>query len=130
MTQTVLLYSDRPEVRDRMRLAVGTRPAPGVELQYVEAGSYLECVRLIDTYQVDLVLLDGEARPAGGMAVARQLRDELDDCPLIVLVVARAADQWLAAYSEPDAVLVHPLDPMTTGQTIVSLLSRAGARAR
>lgn len=129
MTQTVLLYSDRPQVRDRMRLAVGSRPAPDVQLQFVAASSYQECISLIDNYEIDLLLLDGEARPAGGMAVARQLRDELDDCPPIALVVARAADQWLAAYSQADVVLVHPLDPMTTGQAIVALLSRAGARS-
>ena len=34
---TVLLYSDDPQVRDRMRLAVGTRPAPGLEIEFVEA---------------------------------------------------------------------------------------------
>lgn len=124
MTQTVLLYSDKPEVRDRMRLAVGTRPAPDLTLQFVDAASYAECVSLVDTYEIDLLLLDGEAQPAGGLGIARQLRDELDDCPPIGVVVARAADRWLAAYSRADATLVHPLDPVTTGQTVAALLSR------
>ncbi|MGH3681063.1 MAG: hypothetical protein ACRDT2_12580 [Natronosporangium sp.] len=124
MTQTVLLYSDKPEVRDRMRLAVGTRPAPELTLQFVDAASYDECVSLVDTYEIDVLLLDGEAQPAGGLGIARQLRDELDDCPPIAVVVARAADRWLAAYSRADATLVHPLDPVTTGQTVAALLSR------
>lgn len=131
-TRTVLLYSDRAEVRERMRMAVGTRPAPGLELQFVEAGRYVDCIRLLDTYEIDLLLLDGEAQPAGGMAVARQTRDERSDCPPICLVIARAADRWLAAYTQADATLVHPLDPVTTGQTIAALLPRAadGAPAR
>ena len=125
MTQTVytvLLYSDRAEVRDRMRTAVGTRPAPDLTVDFVEASTYDECVRLVDTYRVDLLLLDGEAQPAGGIGVARQLRDELPDPPPICLAVARAADRWLAAYAEADATLVHPLDPVTTGQTVAALL--------
>ena len=125
MTQTVLLYSDKPEVRDRIRLAVGTRPAPDLTVQFVDAASYDECVSLVDTYELDLLMLDGEAQPAGGLGIARQLRDEIEDCPPICVVVARAADRWLAAYSRADATLVHPLDPVTTGQTVAGLLSRS-----
>jgi len=129
VTRTVLLYSDKPEVRDRMRLAVGTRPAPELTVQFVDAASYDECVSLVETYEFDLLLLDGEAQPAGGLGIARQLRDEVDDCPPICVVVARAADRWLAAYARVDATLVHPLDPVTTGQAVAGLLSRSAAAA-
>lgn len=130
MTQVVLLYSDDPQVRDRMRLAVGSRPAPDLTVEFTEASSYAECVAQVDTYRVDLLLLDGEAAPAGGLGIARQLRDEIDDCPPICVVIARAADRWLAAYSRVDATLVHPLDPVTTGQTVARLLrQRAGGAA-
>jgi DNA-binding response OmpR family regulator len=125
--QTVLVYSDRPQVRERMRLAVGQRPAPDLQVRFVDAASYGECVRLVDRYEIDLLLLDGEARPAGGMGVARQLRDERDDCPPICVVIARAADRWLAAYSGADAVLIHPMDPFVTGRTVASLLYQRAA---
>lgn len=128
--RTVLLYSDRAEVRERMRMAVGTRPAPDLELRFVDAASHEECVRLVDTYEIDLLLLDGDARPAGGMGVARQLRDERDECPLMCVVIDRAADRWLAAYSAADAVLAHPLDPFATGRTVAELLSGATAGSR
>lgn len=127
MTQTVLLYSDDPEVRERMRLAVGSRPAADLAVEFVAAGSYDECISLIDTYRVDVVLLDGEAAPAGGLGIARQLKDELDDAPPTCVVIARAADRWLAAYSRVDATLVHPLDPVTTGQTVAALLRQRAA---
>ena len=128
MTYTVLLYSDDARVRDRIRLAIGTRPAPDLELEFVDSTTYDDCIRLIDTYDIDLLVLDGEAAPAGGLGIARQLRDEVADCPPIVVVIARAADRWLAAYAKVDATLVHPLDPVTTGRTVAGLLRpRAGA---
>jgi DNA-binding response OmpR family regulator len=122
MTYTVLLYSDDRQVRDRMRLAIGTRPAADLAVEFVDTSTYDECIRLIDTYDIDLLVLDGEATPAGGLGIARQLRDEVDQCPPIALVIARAADRWLAAYAKVDATLVHPLDPVTTGRTIAGLL--------
>ena len=74
------------------------------------------------------MVLDGEATPAGGLGIARQIKDELDDCPPTCVVIARAADRWLAAYAQVDATLVHPLDPVTTGQTVAALLrDRAAA---
>ncbi|MFI0795441.1 hypothetical protein ACH4OY_22600 [Micromonospora rubida] len=125
---TVLLYSDDPQVRDRMRLAVGTRPAPGLQIEFVDASDYAGCIRLVDEYEIDLMLLDGEASPGGGLGIARQIKDDRDDAPPTCLVIARAADRWLAAYAEVDATLVHPLDPVTTGTTVAELLrSRAAA---
>ncbi|ATO17169.1 hypothetical protein O7600_10100 [Micromonospora sp. WMMA1998] len=126
---TVLLYSDDPKVRDRMRLAVGTRPAPGIEIEFVEADDYAGCVRLVDDYEIDLLLLDGEASPGGGIGIARQIKDDRDDAPPTCVVLARAADRWLAAYAEVDATLTHPLDPVTAGSTVVELLRRTHAAA-
>ncbi|CAM3393113.1 hypothetical protein [Stackebrandtia soli] len=121
-TYTVLLYSDKPKVRDGMRSAIGDRPVPDVSIEYLEASGYDEAVRLIDTFEIDLILLDGEAQPAGGMGIARQLPDEFDNPPLTCLVLARAADKWLAAWSRADATLMHPLDPIRTGAEVVELL--------
>jgi DNA-binding response OmpR family regulator len=119
---TVLIYSDDPEVRDRIRLAIGTRPAADLTVEFVDAASYDECIRIIDEYAIDLLVLDGEARPAGGIGIARQLHDELIETPPIVVVIARSADRWLAAYAKVDAVLTHPLDPVETGATVAGLL--------
>jgi DNA-binding response OmpR family regulator len=126
-TYSVLLYSDDPQVRDRMRLAIGTRPAEGLAVRFVEASTQDEVVRWVDRYKIDLLVLDGEATPSGGLGIARQLKDEYDDCPPTVVVIARAADRWLAAYAKVDATLIHPLDPMTTGQTIASMLRARAA---
>ncbi|MEV0271834.1 MAG: hypothetical protein HOV78_28560 [Hamadaea sp.] len=119
---TVLLYSDDPAVRESMRQAIGVRPAADLSVEFVEASTYAECVKLIDDYEIDLVVLDGEAAPGGGLGIARQLHDEIADTPPTVLVIARAADRWLAAYAKVTATIMHPLDPVTTGRTVAELL--------
>jgi DNA-binding response OmpR family regulator len=121
-TSTVLLYSDDLKVRDRFRLAVGPRPAADLAIEFVDASTWEECRRLLDEYEIDLMILDGEATPAGGLGIARQTKDEYADPPPICVVIARAADRWLAAFAQVDATLVYPLDPVTTGQTIAGML--------
>jgi len=121
-TAVVLLYSDDAQVRERMRLAIGARPAADLAVKFVEASSQGEVMRTVDDREIDLVVLDGEAAPAGGLGIARQLKDEVEDCPPTCVVIARAADRWLAAFASVDATLIHPLDPVTTGQTVSGLL--------
>jgi DNA-binding response OmpR family regulator len=126
-TFVVLLYSDDAKVRDHMRLGIGARPAPDLAIRFVEAATHDEVVRRVDEGDIDLVVLDGEAAPSGGLGIARQLKDEVDDCPPTCVVIARAADRWLAAYAKVDATLTHPLDPLTTGQTVAALLRKRAA---
>jgi DNA-binding response OmpR family regulator len=119
---TVLLYSDDAAVRDRIRLAVGPRPAADLSIEFADASTWEECRRLLDEYEIDLMILDGEASPAGGIGIARQTKDEYADPPPTCVVIARAADRWLAAYAQVDQTLVYPLDPVTTGQTVAAML--------
>jgi DNA-binding response OmpR family regulator len=119
---SVLLYSDDAAVRDRYRLAIGPRPAADLTIEFVDASTWEECRRLLDEYEIDLMILDGEASPAGGIGIARQSKDEYADPPPTCVVLARAADRWLAAYAQVDGTLVYPLDPVTTGQTIAAML--------
>ena len=119
---TVLLYSDDSKVRDRIRLAIGTRPAADLAVEFVDASTWEDCRNLLDKYEIDLMVLDGEASPAGGLGIARQTKDEYATPPPVCVVIARAADRWLAAYAQVDQTLLYPLDPVTTGQTIAGML--------
>jgi DNA-binding response OmpR family regulator len=119
---TVLLYSDDIAVRDRIRLAIGTRPALDLAVEFVDASTWEECRIILDEYEVDLMVLDGEAAPAGGLGIARQTKDEYATPPPVCVVLARAADRWLAAYAQVDGTLTYPLDPVTTGQTVAAML--------
>jgi len=117
-----LLYSDDARVRDRMRLAIGAHPTPDLDVRFLDAATQADVIATLDERDVDLLVLDGEAWPAGGLGLARQVRDEVPDCPPICVVIARAADRWLAAYAKVDATLTHPLDPVKTAETVAALL--------
>jgi len=120
---TVLVFSHRPEVREAIVMAVGRRPAPDVgRLHYVEAGTLAEVLAEVDSGAVDLAILDGEAQPTGGMGLSRQLKNEITDCPPIIIAVRRRDDRWLATWSQADAVIVHPLDPITAAETVAEVL--------
>lgn len=119
----ILVYSHRAEMREAVTNAIGRRPAPDIgKVQYVEASGAAEVLTEVDSGGVDLAVLDGEAQPTGGMGLARQLKDELDPCPPVVVVVRREDDRWLATWSRAEAVLVHPLDPITAAQCVAGVL--------
>jgi CheY-like chemotaxis protein len=119
----VLVFSHRPEVRDQIITAVGNRPAVDVgRVKFVEVATIADLLYVVDNERVDLAILDGEAQPMGGMGVSRQLKNELSDCPPIVVTVRRRDDRWLATWSQADAVLVHPLDPLTAAETVAEVL--------
>lgn len=127
-SRTVLLYSDDEKIRERMRLAVGTRPAADLRVTFLEDADHRAVMRHVDAGEADLVLLDGEAWPAGGLGIARTIKEEILDPPVTVVVVGRDADRWLAAWSGADAVLSHPLDPVTTADSIAELLRDRAVR--
>ncbi|GAA3459032.1 hypothetical protein ACFFSW_09395 [Saccharothrix longispora] len=122
-TTKILVFSHRPEVRETIITAVGRRPAPDLgRVEYVEVGGIADVLYEMDNGGVDLAILDGEAQPAGGMGLCRQLKDEITDCPPIVVAVRRKDDRWLATWSQAEAVLVHPLDPLAAAETVAEVL--------
>ena len=125
-TRNVLVFSHRPEIREAIIVAVGRRPAADLgRVHFLEAGGVAEVLAACDAGEVDLAILDGEAQPTGGMGVARQLKDEIDDCPPVIVTARRRDDRWLATWSRADAVLVHPLDPLTAAETVADVLRRS-----
>jgi DNA-binding response OmpR family regulator len=122
-TTKILVFSHRPEVRETIITAVGRRPAPDLSrVEYVEVGTIADVLYEVDNGTVDLLILDGEAQPTGGMGLSRQLKDEITNCPPVVVVVRRKDDRWLATWSQADAVLVHPLDPLAAAETVAEVL--------
>jgi DNA-binding response OmpR family regulator len=127
---TVLVYSDDPRVRERVLLAVGRRPDPDLDpIDWVEAGDAATVTRLVDAGGIDVCVLDGEAAPTGGMGISRSLKNEIAHCPLMLLLVARHDDRWLARWSLADAALKHPADPVDLTEAVVGLLKQRLSRA-
>ncbi|MCW2595332.1 MAG: uncharacterized protein JWP39_1220, partial [Jatrophihabitans sp.] len=122
---TVLVYSNSAEVRAQVRTAVGRRPAPDTgRIEWIECATNADVVRELDAGGVDVAILDGEAQPTGGMGLARQFKYELDDCPAIVVLIARRQDGWLASWSLADAVINTPIDPVESAAVIAEQLRR------
>jgi DNA-binding response OmpR family regulator len=123
----VLVYSDDSHTRAAVMTALGRRPHPDLpEIDYVECATEPVVIRTMDAGGVDLAILDGEAVPAGGMGIARQLKDEIFRCPPILVLTGRPEDGWLATWSRADAAVSHPIDPIEMAQAVVGILkSRA-----
>ncbi len=124
----VVVYSHDADTRGRVRLAIGRRPAPDVpEAEVIEVATEPMLFRLLDAGGVDVMVLDGEAQPAGGMGVCRQAKDEIHDCPPVLLIVGRADDGWLATWSRADAVVSHPIDPIALDRALADLMRQRRA---
>lgn len=94
----------------------------GAPLDFIDVATAPVVHREISSGGIDLVILDGEARPTGGIGLAKQLKDELLQCPPIVVLIARPDDAWLAEWSGAEAVISRALDPLGTAGVLVPLL--------
>ncbi|MBO7939371.1 MULTISPECIES: response regulator transcription factor [Streptomyces] len=122
-TATVLVYSDDSNTREQVRLATGRRPAPDVPVvEFLECATPAAVVRELDRGGVDVVVLDGEAVPMGGMGLCRQLKDEVFQCPPVLLLMGRPQDAWLATWSRADAAVTLPVDPVEFADALAALL--------
>jgi DNA-binding response OmpR family regulator len=119
----VVVYSHDADTRARVRLAIGRRPAPDVpEAEVIEVATEPMLFRLLDAGGTDVMILDGEAQPAGGMGVCRQAKDEIYNCPPVLLIIGRPDDGWLATWSRADAVVSHPIDPVALARELAGLM--------
>ncbi|HEY2641850.1 MAG TPA: hypothetical protein VGI66_18415 [Streptosporangiaceae bacterium] len=124
----VVVYSHDADTRARIRLAIGRRPAPDVpEAEIIEVATEPMLFRLLDAGGIDVMVLDGEAQPAGGMGVCRQAKDEIHNCPPVLLIIGRADDGWLATWSRADAVVSNPLDPVELARELAGLMRQRAA---
>lgn len=126
----VLLYSDDASTRANVALALGTRPHPDLpDFEYVECATEPAVIKTMDAGGIDLAILDGEAVPAGGMGISRQLKDEIFRCPPILVLTGRVQDAWLATWSRADAAVPHPIDALQLAESVIGLVRSRMAAA-
>ncbi|MFB7331841.1 response regulator transcription factor [Streptomyces adustus] len=124
-TATVLVYSDDSNTREQVRLAAGRRPAPDVPaVEFVECATPAAVLTEMDRGGIDVCVFDGEAVPMGGMGLCRQIKDEVFECPPVLLLIARPQDAWLATWSRADAAVTLPVDPVEFAGSLAALLRR------
>lgn len=119
----ILLYSDHPQTREAVLLGVGNRAAKDLpRIEWVEVATGPVVVSRVESEQFDLLVLDGEAGKAGGMGLCRQLKDEVFRCPPVLVLLGRPEDRWLASWSDADAVITRPQDPLELQETVARML--------
>jgi DNA-binding response OmpR family regulator len=118
-----MVYSDDRTVRRAVITALGTRLDPDLpDLEFLEVATGPVVLRSADAGGLDLLILDGEATPTGGLGLTRQLKDEIHRCPPILVLTGRPQDAWLATWSRADAVVGHPIEPGQLAQAVAGLL--------
>ncbi|KRQ25152.1 chemotaxis protein CheY [Mycobacteroides sp. H001] len=131
MALHVLVYSDDITVRRKVIQGIGTRPDSALPpLEFVEVATGPMVIERLGAGGIDLAILDGEAMPFGGMGVAKQVKDEVDAPPPIVVLTGRPQDSWLASWSRAEGVVPRPIDPMRLTATVIDLLGSAAATRR
>lgn len=119
---SVLLYSDDIATRDAVRVGVGRRPAKDVQVsEWRECATAPAVIAAVESGAYDLVILDGEATPVGGLGLCRQLKNEIFRCPPIVILTGRPQDGWLASWSQAEAAVPHPIDPLVLATTLAEV---------
>ena len=133
----IVVYSDDLTVRAHIAAALGSRVAPDLAPHVITEFATGPALRLYVDGQarkgeidIDLFILDGEAAPEGGMGIARQLKDEVFNCPPVLVITARKEDAWLATWSRAEANVLHPIDPFSLAETVADLLRASIARVK
>ena len=127
----ITVYSDDSTVRQSVIAALGKQIDKQLAPHEIKEFATAAALRLyVDSKkQVDLFILDGEAVPEGGMGVARQLKDEVFNCPPVLIITGRVQDNWLATWSKAEASVTHPIDPFTIAAKCAALLKTNSALA-
>ena len=126
----VLVYSDDRRIRDAVMTGLGRRPAQDLaKIEFIQVATEPVVKRELKAGNIDLAILDGEAAPAGGMGIARNAKDEVFNCPPIIVLIQRPQDAWLATWSKAEGVVPMPIDPVVLTEVATTLLRRTDKTA-
>lgn len=111
-----------------MRLVVRSiERAVGSPLRFLEAADGDEGLRICLRERPDAVVADEIASRAGAFALARSVRGDPDPYGgVIVILLERRHDEWLARWSGADAWFVRPIDPFELADRLLGLIRQRG----
>lgn len=121
----VLLVSPDPASRELMALAVRSiERRIGEELRFRAArnGELGRKAALRD--RPDIIVADEIATREGAFSLTKTLRDDADPYTgVIVILLERRHDEWLAKWSGADAWYVKPVDPFEIADRLLELVT-------
>jgi CheY-like chemotaxis protein len=121
----VLLVSPDPRSRELMALAVRSiERRLGLELSFRAAANGELGIRAALRDRPEIVVADEIASRAGAFALAKALRDDaVPFTGVIVILLERKHDVWLARWSGADAWFVKPVDPFAVADRLLELVT-------
>ncbi len=121
----VLLVSPDPASRDLMALAVRSiERRVGSPLRFRAAKNGELGIRAALRDRPQIVVADEIASRAGAFALAKALRDDaVPFTGVIVILLERKHDVWLARWSGADAWFVRPVDPFELADRVLELVT-------
>jgi DNA-binding response OmpR family regulator len=121
----VLLMSPDPATRELMALAVrSVERATGGDLRFRAAANGELGIGAALRERPDVVVADEIASRAGAFALAKTLRDDNEPYTGVILILLeRKHDAWLARWSGADAWFLKPFDPFELADRLLELVS-------
>jgi DNA-binding response OmpR family regulator len=116
-----LVISPDPALRAQLKVTLrSAERRTGGPWEYLEAQDGISGLRVAWRERPDVVVADEIASGAGGFAVAKDLKGAAEPFPgVVVLVLAREQDEWLARWSGADAWMTKPVDPFALADAVV-----------
>ncbi len=123
-TVPVVLYSADRDRRSEIIEGVGLRASPtSPPVDWIETATAAGALKAVETNRPPVVVLDADAPKVGGMAVAQDILNELEQTPVIVLLTARPQDDWLAKWAGASYTVLAPYNPLELQETMAAALS-------
>ena len=121
----VLLVSPDPRSRELTALAVRSiERSLGEEIRFRAAANGELGIRSAMRDRPEVVVADEIASRAGAFALAKTLRDDADPFRgVVVILLERKHDAWLAKWSGADAWFVKPVDPFELADRLLELVT-------
>jgi DNA-binding response OmpR family regulator len=123
----VLLVSPDPRSRELMALAVRSiERSLGTELRFRAAANGELGIRAALRDRPSVIVADEIASRAGAFALAMELREGSTQRydGIIVILLERTQDAWLARWSGADAWFVKPVDPFALAERVLELVTQ------
>jgi DNA-binding response OmpR family regulator len=122
----VLLVSPDPASRQLMGLAVRSiERRLGIELRFRAARDGVLGIQAALRDRPDVVVADEIASRAGAFALTKTLRDDADPfLGVVMILLERRQDAWLARWSGADAWFVRPIDPFEVADRLLELVTQ------